>query len=189
MLLQLDDTICAVATAPGGSCRGMIRISGDDAVNVAGRLFESKNGRRIDERRTGTAMAGSVRIELGDLPTSLPCDLFLWPTSRSYTREPIAELHTIGQTLQGREMWVMKISDNVNVEEAEPEFKYVSTMHGDEVVGKELMMRLIKLLLTQYGNNSRIDNLVKVQGAIAVLLRGSLMTAFGYLITYWVSNS
>ena len=26
----------------------------------------------------------------------LPCDLFLWPTSRSYTREPVAELHTIG---------------------------------------------------------------------------------------------
>ena len=26
----------------------------------------------------------------------MPCDLFLWPTDRSYTREPVAELHTIG---------------------------------------------------------------------------------------------
>lgn len=28
----------------------------------------------------------------------LPCELFLWPTSRSYTREPVAELHTIGSS-------------------------------------------------------------------------------------------
>ena len=26
----------------------------------------------------------------------LPCDLFLWPTDRSYTRQPVAELHTLG---------------------------------------------------------------------------------------------
>jgi tRNA modification GTPase len=26
----------------------------------------------------------------------LPCDLFLWPTNRSYTREPVAEFHTLG---------------------------------------------------------------------------------------------
>jgi tRNA modification GTPase len=74
----------------------MIRISGDDAFDVAARLYESTHGRRIDEMRTATAVAGSVRIDVGDLPTSLPCDLFLWPTSRSYTREPIAELHMIG---------------------------------------------------------------------------------------------
>ncbi len=26
----------------------------------------------------------------------VPCDLFLWPGNRSYTREPVAELHTVG---------------------------------------------------------------------------------------------
>jgi tRNA modification GTPase len=26
----------------------------------------------------------------------VPCDLFLWPTERSYTRQPVAELHTFG---------------------------------------------------------------------------------------------
>jgi len=72
----------------------------------------------------------------------------------------IAEVHSIGQTVQGRQMWVMKISDNVSIEEAEPEFKYISTIHGDEVVGKEMLMKLIYLLLSQYGNNARIDDLV-----------------------------
>jgi len=73
----------------------------------------------------------------------------------------IAELHTIGQTVQGREMWIMKISDNVSFEEAEPEFKYISTMHGDEVVGKEMLFELIRLLLHEYGVTQRITNLVE----------------------------
>jgi hypothetical protein len=72
----------------------------------------------------------------------------------------IAELHSIGQTTLGREMWILKISDNVNVEEAEPEFKYISTMHGDEVVGKELMIELIRMLLNEYGISQRITDLV-----------------------------
>lgn len=82
--------------------------------------------------------------------------LQIWVTQYSN----IAELHSIGQTVMGREMWIMKISDNVSVEEAEPEFKYISTMHGDEVVGKELMIELIRLLLSGYGTDQRITNLV-----------------------------
>ncbi|MFC2088874.1 M14 family zinc carboxypeptidase [Calditrichota bacterium] len=82
--------------------------------------------------------------------------LQIWATQYS----DIAELHSIGQTVLGREMWVMKISDNVSIEEAEPEFKYISTMHGDEVVGKEMMIELIRLLLNEYGSSQRITDLV-----------------------------
>ena len=45
---------------------------------------------------------GRVAVEPSPAPPykgeemSVPCDLFLWPTDRSYTREPVAELHTIG---------------------------------------------------------------------------------------------
>jgi hypothetical protein len=46
----------------------------------------------------------------------------------------VMRLFSIGKSVQGRELWVMKISDNVGVDEAEPEFKYISSMHGDEIV-------------------------------------------------------
>ena len=49
----------------------------------------------------------------------------------------IARLSSIGQSVQGRELWVMKITDNPDLEEDEPELAYISSMHGDEVVGKE----------------------------------------------------
>lgn len=72
----------------------------------------------------------------------------------------ICHLYNIGDSHQGRELWFMKISDNVDVEENEPEFKYISTMHGDEPVGMELCMNLINLLVDDYGTDPQITNLV-----------------------------
>lgn len=62
----------------------------------------------------------------------------------------------IGTTVQGRPMWVLKISDNVDVEEAEPEMKFVSTIHGDEVTGMEMEMFMIENILRGYqaGNDT-----------------------------------
>jgi tRNA modification GTPase len=92
-----DDTICAIATAAGGSARGMLRISGPDTVALAARLFEAENHERIDSLREPTALSGRVAIDLIENVTApLPCELYLWPTDRSYTRQPVAELHTLG---------------------------------------------------------------------------------------------
>jgi len=72
----------------------------------------------------------------------------------------ICQLLTAGQSVQGRELWLIKISDNVALEEDEPEFKYISTMHGDEPVGTEMMLNLINYLTTNYGVIPRITGLV-----------------------------
>ena len=69
-------------------------------------------------------------------------------------------VQTIGMSVEGREIIFAKISDNVSVEEDEPEFMYTSTMHGDELVGYVLMLRLIDYLLSNYGTDPRITNLV-----------------------------
>jgi tRNA modification GTPase len=106
-----NETICAIGTAAGGAARGMVRVSGPDAVAIAARLFSASDGRSLLEVRQPTAVCGRLRIALHadcmaanpPLPSpdngrelNLPCDLFLWPSNRSYTREPVAELHTIG---------------------------------------------------------------------------------------------
>jgi len=72
----------------------------------------------------------------------------------------ICRLYNIGKSAQGRELWFMKISDNVDAEEDEPEFKYISSMHGDETVGMELCLKLIRLLAEGYGNDARITHLL-----------------------------
>jgi len=72
----------------------------------------------------------------------------------------ICKLIDAGNTVQGRKILLLKISDNVNIREAEPQFLYTSTMHGDETTGYVLMLRLIDSLLTTYGTNLRITNIV-----------------------------
>ncbi len=72
----------------------------------------------------------------------------------------LCKLDSIGTTVYGRKLYVVKISDNVLEDEAEPEFFYTSSMHGDETTGKILMLRLIDSLLTTYGKDTRITNLV-----------------------------
>jgi carboxypeptidase D len=72
----------------------------------------------------------------------------------------IARLYSIGRTVQGRELWMMKISANPDVEEFEPEFAYIAAMHGDEVVGKELVFNLIDYLTDNYGTDPRVTALV-----------------------------
>ena len=72
----------------------------------------------------------------------------------------IAKLFSIGKSVQGRELWVMKISDNVDVDEVEPEFKYISSMHGDEITGRELTQYLIRDMLEAYGSDSQITSLI-----------------------------
>jgi len=72
----------------------------------------------------------------------------------------ITKLFSIGKTVQNRDIWGIQITDNIDVDEAEPQFKYVANMHGDEVVGREISIYLIELLCSQYNTNDRISTLV-----------------------------
>lgn len=85
-----------------------------------------------------------------------------WPTYDAWvTRmQTIANAHpnivrmmSIGTSVQGRTIWLLKITDNPDVEEDEPEFKYTSTLHGIEPVGGEMSLRLADLLTDNYGTD------------------------------------
>jgi hypothetical protein len=72
----------------------------------------------------------------------------------------ICKLDTIGTTVHGRLLLMLKISDSVNVDRGVPQFMYSSTMHGNEPLGYVFMLHLIDTLLSSYGQNTRLTNLV-----------------------------
>ncbi|MBN2477405.1 MAG: putative Ig domain-containing protein [Pirellulales bacterium] len=112
-----------------------------------------------DKNKTAAVLpSGDAKVSLGvyhDYAT-LGADLAEYAT----LYPAITRLVSIGQSVQGRELWAMKITDNPDIEENEPEVKYVSTMHGDEPVGTEMCMYFIDMLLDNYGSDPRITALV-----------------------------
>ncbi len=72
----------------------------------------------------------------------------------------LCKVYNLGTLSSGRKILVAKISDNVNSKEYEPRFSYSSSMHGDELTGFVLMLRLIDYLLSNHGTDPKITNLV-----------------------------
>ncbi len=72
----------------------------------------------------------------------------------------ICRLDTFGTTVEERLLLALKISDNVQIDEPEANFLYSSTMHGDELVGFILLLRLADYLVKGYGNDSEVTRLV-----------------------------
>ncbi|XP_073418927.1 probable carboxypeptidase X1 isoform X1 [Dendrobates tinctorius] len=74
----------------------------------------------------------------------------------------ITRVYSIGKSYLGLKMYVMEISDHPGEHElGEPEFRYVAGMHGNEVLGRELMLNLMEYLCQEYKKeNPRILRLI-----------------------------
>lgn len=64
----------------------------------------------------------------------------------------ICKIHNLGTLSSGHKILAVQISDNVGIPENEPSFLYTSSMHGNELTGYVLMLRLIDDLLNGYSN-------------------------------------
>ncbi|XP_068045350.1 probable carboxypeptidase X1 [Anomalospiza imberbis] len=74
----------------------------------------------------------------------------------------ITRVYSIGQSSRGLRLYVMEISDNPGQHEVgEPEFRYVAGMHGNEVLGRELLLNLMEFLCREFRlGNPRVVQLV-----------------------------
>ncbi len=72
----------------------------------------------------------------------------------------ICSLHNIGTSQDNHDLLVLKISDNVSVDEAEPAFYYTGQMHGDELLTYILLLRLADELLSSYDSDTYITSLI-----------------------------
>ncbi|MGW9374618.1 M14 family metallopeptidase [Streptomyces xanthophaeus] len=66
----------------------------------------------------------------------------------------------IGKSYQGRDLFAIKISDNVATDEAEPEVLFTAHQHAREHLTVEMALYLLKELGSKYGTESRVTNAV-----------------------------
>lgn len=72
----------------------------------------------------------------------------------------IARAFSIGRSYEGRELWAVKISDNVALDEDEPEVAIGALIHARERLGNEMAMYLLRELTDGYTTDERIRRLV-----------------------------
>lgn len=63
----------------------------------------------------------------------------------------ITRFYKVGDSVEGRGLWALEITEEPGKHQLlKPEFKYVANMHGNEVVGRELLLHLARLLVENY---------------------------------------
>lgn len=72
----------------------------------------------------------------------------------------IAKYEVYGKSKQGRNLFVLKISDNVATDENEPELMVTGATHGNEIEGTEVVMKAINALIANYGKDQRLTKMV-----------------------------
>ena len=82
----------------------------------------------------------------------------------------IAQRFSIGKSHQGRDLWAMKISDNVATDENEPEVLFDGSHHADEHMAAEMTLRIMHWLVDGYGSDTRITNIVNSREVWIVFL-------------------
>ncbi len=72
------------------------------------------------------------------------------------THPELIRLYTLGETLGRREIMAVQItSDPHRIHPARPHVKYVANIHGDEAVGREMLLHFVQDLTTRYTQRER----------------------------------
>nr|NP_001285344.1 uncharacterized protein Dmel_CG4678, isoform J [Drosophila melanogaster]AHN59814.1 uncharacterized protein Dmel_CG4678, isoform J [Drosophila melanogaster] len=80
---------------------------------------------------------------------------FLRATSARYPN--LTALYSIGKSIQGRDLWVMVVSSSPYEHMVgKPDVKYVGNIHGNEPVGREMLLHLIQYFVTSYNTDQYV---------------------------------
>ncbi|XP_038636386.1 carboxypeptidase M-like [Scyliorhinus canicula] len=84
---------------------------------------------------------------------------FLHDINRKYPS--ITHLYSIGRSVTGINLWVLAIGKYPEVHTVGiPDVKYIANIHGDEVVGREMLLQLIERLVKMYKHDATITRLI-----------------------------
>jgi hypothetical protein len=164
-----------IPPAKDAALREFLRLG----VDVAGSGTDGSLHVFLTEAERATAEAKGLAPELLPLPSRAPspapgapsappglgdyhnfAETVAEMTAYANAHPTLARLDTLGTSIEGRLILGIKISDNVAVEEAEPEALVVGCHHARELMSVELPLYLMRRLLDGYGADPVLTGLV-----------------------------
>ena len=89
-MLNLNDTIVAIATPPGIGAIGIIRLSGSDAIATANKIFSGKD---LTKQQTHTLHFGKIKDSARVIDEAV---ISIYKGPGSYTGEDVIEISCHG---------------------------------------------------------------------------------------------
>lgn len=125
--MKVIDTIAAIATAAGNSGIGIVRVSGDEAIDVVERIFESvKKDKKLKNVKSHTINYGNI-VENGKVIDEVLVMVMKGPNS--YTGEDVVEIDCHGGMIVIRKILELVIKNGART--AEPgEFTKRAFLNG-----------------------------------------------------------
>lgn len=111
----IDDTIAAIATAPGEGGIGILRISGPKSLQVAEEIFRSMSGKKISEYNTRSLIYGNI-VNNEDVIDEVLLAYMKGPNS--YTAEDVIEINCHGGFISVKKILELILSKDVRIAEA-----------------------------------------------------------------------
>jgi tRNA modification GTPase len=89
------ETIAAISTAMGEGAIAIVRLSGDEAFQIAEKLFQSVSGKKISEERSHTIHYGHI-IDPGTKTVVEEVMVSIMKGPRTFTKEDVVEINCHG---------------------------------------------------------------------------------------------
>ena len=177
-----DDTIAAVSTPPGEGGIGIVRLSGKEAISIAGLIFVSPSGKLPSGVRSHSVIYGFIK----DPDTSEKIDeviVTVMRAPRTYTREDVVEINCHGGMLPLRRILGSVISQGARL--AEPgEFTRRAFLNGRvDLSQAEAVIDVIKAR-TEQAERMALQQLEGRLSAEITTLRDSVTEACALIEAY-----
>lgn len=173
LLLEHDGRIFIVA-AP----EDLSRLAG------LGLSFRPETARLLAGLPAEPAPAGGIN---GDYHSYRELESEMQTLARDYPR--LARLSVIGQSLEGRSLYALKVSGNAAVDEQEPAFFVVGCHHAREWISVEVPLLFARYLLENYQRSDEVRDLVdRGETWIVPLLNPDGLEYSIHAYRYWRKN-
>jgi carboxypeptidase T len=135
-------------------------------------------------KQTQRAIRGGVN---GEYHSSRELEQDLYALEGSYP--DLIRISIIGESLEGRNIYALKISDNVNIDESEAEVIFIGCHHAREWISVEIPYLLAKYLVENYASDPQVQSLVNQSEIwIIPLLNPDGLDYSIHFYRYWRKN-